>query len=167
MALAPGTSNPLDLGIVLSNQALACLLEGGTENLKVGLENSERALAIFESNYAMKKAELMVDTLATQAAIRLSLGQVNAALNASEKAVQSLQTCAEIVNPERILYLHARNLYADNREIEGDNNLRHAWDRIQLVLSLTSDQELQRSFIENVRINHDILAEATQRCLTN
>ena len=56
-------------------------------------------------------------------------------------------------------WAYARALRAAGRTAEADEQLRLAYARIQLVAGNTHDEALRRGWLENIRVNREILAD--------
>jgi hypothetical protein len=63
------------------------------------------------------------------------------------------------IGPEGVFLAHSRALRAAGREAESDDYLRRAHERVMLVASKTQDETLRRGWLENVRVNREILAD--------
>ena len=60
-------------------------------------------------------------------------------------------------------FTHSRILRTLGREAEADEHLKHAYEHVMLVAGNTQDQELRRSWLENVKVNREILVACAQR----
>ena len=67
------------------------------------------------------------------------------------------------VGPENVWLVHSRALRAAGREAESDDYLRRAYERVMLIAGKTQDEALRQGWLENVRINREILADWAAR----
>jgi hypothetical protein len=85
------------------------------------------------------------------------------AYKSSSKAVQLPEKDVEACRLDEYCYTHARVLSALGREDEAEPYLSKAFDRVIQVANNTKDENLRRSWLENVAIHREILAEASSR----
>jgi predicted ATPase len=149
---------------LLSRLAYVYFLNGGQEHLLEGLECAQKALELYPTTGVTKPFDC-ANTLVTLAAIQVSLGRVEAALQNSTLAIETLKENPIVPPNERLLYAHAISLYAAGLTIEGDDYLHQAYDRLQLVLAHTQNPEYRRSIQEESSINRQIIAEVARRNL--
>ena len=62
------------------------------------------------------------------------------------------------VMPEQIHFHHSRALRVNGKEAEADDYLRQAYERMMMVAGNIKDEDLRRSYLENVRDNREIQA---------
>ena len=67
--------------------------------------------------------------------------------------------------PEQLFFLAAQVYRTNDRIEEANDYLRQAYERVMLVAGNTKDDDLRRSYLENVRENREILKEAKARGL--
>ncbi len=104
------------------------------------------------------------DALYTKAQFHLTLleedqSHAESALECTEEALK----CCELelgvwVMPEQIHFQHSRALRVNGREEEADEYLHQAYERVMMVAGKINDEDLRRTFLENVRDNRDIQA---------
>jgi tetratricopeptide (TPR) repeat protein/transcriptional regulator with XRE-family HTH domain len=99
------------------------------------------------------------DALTLVALLHLSLGEVEAALAGSTEAVRLAAASPFRIALERCFFTHARILRHIGRATEADDYLRRARARLMLVADHIRDEALRRGWLENVRLNRELLAE--------
>ena len=62
--------------------------------------------------------------------------------------------------PEEILFTHSRLLRTVGQDAEADEYLSRAHERVRLVADNVQDEDLRRSWLEDVAINRTIVAAA-------
>jgi hypothetical protein len=65
--------------------------------------------------------------------------------------------------PEQVKFLHSRALRVNGREDEADDYLRQAYERMMMVAEKIEDEDLRRSYLENVRDNRELQAAYQER----
>ena len=75
----------------------------------------------------------------------------------SQEALRDLGVCCYAI--EKFHFTHSRALLANGRLAEAEEYLRRAHERVLLVAEQTDDAELRRSWLEDVRINREIIAD--------
>jgi hypothetical protein len=60
------------------------------------------------------------------------------------------------IMPEQIHFQHSRALRVNGQEEEADETLRKAFERLMMVVGNISNEDLRRSYLENVRDNREI-----------
>lgn len=143
---------------LLTQRAYVALLEGGKDNLELGLKYARQAIALLRGTEWVFN---LADALQMAARLHLELGQVEEAWVISSGAMR-LVTKWPYVSEER-LFVHAQVLRASGRPEEADRCLRRAYERVMLVAGKIQDEDLRRSWLENVRVNREILAESARR----
>jgi hypothetical protein len=143
------------------------LLEGTQACLRTGLEQARRAI---ESIREPALSDDLADVIITSARLHLALFDWVVSQGRSEEgevhAEAALVNTTEAIElaarwpstPESYLYTHSRALRAMGREVEADETLRRAYEQVMLVASKTRDESLRLSWLENVRINREILS---------
>jgi tetratricopeptide (TPR) repeat protein len=149
----------LETASILTNQAYVVLLEGGDEEyLRLGLEQAMQSVKLLTGTEWMLELAHALDTAAQ---LHLALGQVEEATARSTEAMRLVATWPFV--PEEYVFTHSRALRAAGREAEADDYLRRAYERVMLVADKTHDESLHRSWLENVRINREIVAHWATR----
>jgi len=97
------------------------------------------------------------------AKLHLALGEIDDALEWSIRALDLVERMPGPDAPESKFFTHAQILRVLGRESEADEYLRRAYDRVMLVVSKTQDDELKRSWLENVHVNREILEACAER----
>ncbi len=92
---------------------------------------------------------------------QLMLGPKDDALACSTAAME--QAAKLPTGQENVWLVHSRALRAAGRDDESDDYLRRAYERVMLVAGKTQDEALRRGWLENVRINREMLADWAAR----
>jgi hypothetical protein len=92
--------------------------------------------------------------------LQLKLGQVEAALDTSSEMIQILENEVTELRAELFYWTHAQVLRAAGQGQESDSFLYKAYDILMQVAEKIEDDDLRRSFLENVWENREILDEA-------
>jgi tetratricopeptide (TPR) repeat protein len=142
------------------DSAYISLLEGNRERMLIDLDRLLEGLdKIRETNdYAD-----IIDRLNLTARLCLVLGQIEKALKYSSEAIGLMGILPFFNDPEVALFTHAKALSEHGRDGEAKGYLKQAYDRIMLVANNTRDEELRRSWLENVKVNREILEACTER----
>lgn len=90
----------------------------------------------------------------------MTTGEAEAALACSTEAVR-LTAAPLRIALEQCFFTHARILRLTGRSAEADDYLRRARARLMLVADHIHDEALRRRWLENVRLNRELLAEGT------
>jgi tetratricopeptide (TPR) repeat protein len=140
-------------------RGLVDLLEGRSETLRAGLERVLEGLDLMADDDRFWKGI----GYEVAAALHLALGEADAALELSAQGLRMMSLYPAPWWPERTHFTHSRILRALGWEAEADEHLQRAYDRVMLVVGHTHDQQLRRSWLENVEVNGEILAACAQR----
>jgi hypothetical protein len=146
--------SPPEAADLLVNRAQLALLVGGASEYRLGLEMVEQAILHLSKGAAwvLEQAEAR----RTAADLHLALGETEAALADSTAAMATMGALP--FARERCLYTHARALGAAGRAVEAQDYLAQAHERVLMVARLTENLEWRRSWLEEVRINREIMA---------
>ncbi len=172
LARAEEAGTPTDVAYSLASQAYVALLESGPTNLRLGVEQASRAAELLRGTASIDE---LADALHIAAQLHLALSEwetwqdqverngkhLDAALARSEEVMKLV--AAWPAQPEAYLYTHSRALRAVGHKAEADAHLRRAYERVMRVASTTKEESLRRSWLENVRVNREILAEWAAR----
>ena len=131
------------------------LLEGNRRKMKEGVKQIERALKNAMKGELFQKAY----SFTVLAKLHLALGEIDDAL---EYSVNALESMPAFDAPE-IFFTHAQILRNLDRDSEADEYLLRAYERVMLVAEKTKDPELRRSWLENVRVNKEIIEVVAER----
>ena len=101
--------------------------------------------------------EALMFSLDMEARLLLALGQIDEALSCSTEAVKIAENLGSGGGKEQIYYTYARVLSAADREVESKEYIRRAYDIVMQTASKLTDEELRRSFLENIRYNREIV----------
>jgi tetratricopeptide (TPR) repeat protein len=155
---------------VFRNSAQVARMIGNTSEIKDGLEKVKRAIDLLQEIQTNDGWPYFV-----RAGLHLLL--VNEDSNHAKEALNSLEIAfdwrkkypvgwwSEWTN--EMIFLLASNVYrANNLILKADEYLQKAYDRVMLVAGKIQDDELRRSFLENVKDNREILQEAKARGIT-
>lgn len=141
-------------------------MEGEVSKIKTGMEVINGVITFWRER---NLKEDLGDALYTKARFHLALigedrSHARLALEGTEEALK----CFEVgfsgwVMPEQIQFLHSRALRVNGREEEADEYLHQAYERVMMVAGKISDEDLRRSYLENVRDNAAIQAAYHER----
>jgi tetratricopeptide (TPR) repeat protein len=140
-------------------RGFAGLLEGRPQTLRAGLEQVLEGLELIPDEEFYEKGA----SYEIAAALHLALGEIDSAMGCSIEGLRMMEMDPAPRWPERRHFTHSRILRALGREAEADEHLKQAYERVMLVVGNTQDQELRRSWLENVDVNREILAACAQR----
>jgi tetratricopeptide (TPR) repeat protein len=93
------------------------------------------------------------------ARLYLILGEHEAGVEYSSEVIDLMERIPLPEAPEVKLFTHTRILYALGRNDEAGKYLKQAYDRVMLVADNIQDQEIRASWLENVRLNREIIEE--------
>ena len=150
-----------ELAKTLVTIGFVTLLAGQAEKLRGGLER------VLDGLELLPDADILHSWgsfgCETAAGLYLALGEADEALQCSTRGLQLMESNPSPWWPERRYFTHSRILRALGQEAEADMHLKRAYDRVMLVAGNTKDQELRRSWLENVQVNREILEMCIQR----
>ncbi|MGW8144743.1 MAG: protein kinase domain-containing protein [Anaerolineales bacterium] len=90
--------------------------------------------------------------------------QAGVALECIQEALECYQIESNwIIMPEQVHFQHSRALWANGLEQEADKALQKAYGRMRMVAGNIKDDELRRSYLENVRDNRELQAAYHER----
>jgi len=140
-------------GYVMLQQGVVDLLSGEARRALVALE---RALAIFEP---MQATIHLIETYKEKSRAHLALSQPAEALACSRRALELVKPLPEgSPNPGVHLY-HAQALRASGLEAEAREHLLRAYEQLRQQFANIPDPVLKESFLKNVGVNRQIVAE--------
>jgi tetratricopeptide (TPR) repeat protein len=142
------------------DSAYISLLEGNRERMLIDLEQLLEGLdKIRETNDYVD----IVERLNLAARLCLVLGQIEKALKYSSEAIEIMNIIPNFHDPEVTFFAHAGALYGLGRENEAKGYLQQAYDRVMLVANNTKDEKLRQSWLQNVKVNREILEACAER----
>lgn len=101
----------------------------------------------------------IIQGLAYRALAQLHMGRTHEALGLSERAVALLDERRYIEGAEQEIYfIHSRVLDANGRRAAAEEMWQRAYDDMMTKADALTEPELRTSFLENVRVNREILA---------
>jgi predicted ATPase/predicted Ser/Thr protein kinase len=163
LARAEQAGTTVEIVEPLVQWARAAWLNGEQAELRAGLAHAQRAIALateINNNTALAYGSV------TAALLCLALNQSDEALTHSVKALEVIKAAPDpSYQMEIFFFTHSRALRAAGREAEADDYLRKAHARVMLVASKIADEALRRSWLENVRLNREMLEEWAARGL--
>ena len=145
---------PPDAAGLLVSRAYCALLAGDEKELRLGLILVERAIKLIHRG-ATWLIELAV-AHRVAAELHLALNNPAAALAHAQEALHDLGVGRYAA--EQFFFTHARALLANGQQVEAEDYLRQAYERVLLVAEQMEDAELRRSWLEDVRVNREIIA---------
>jgi serine/threonine protein kinase/tetratricopeptide (TPR) repeat protein len=147
--------------------AKSALLIGEKDVLQQGLEFIKSAISFHKQ---VTDFLMLADGLTISAQLHLALFEIDGdrthldqAFESSSEAVQLPEQDPEACHLDEYCYTHARVLKALGHDDEVEPYLRKAFDRVIQVANNIEDENLRRSWLENVAIHREILAEASSR----
>jgi tetratricopeptide (TPR) repeat protein len=154
---------------IMETLARANLVAGEKRDIIRGLRYVERAIRDSVSVY---DTEDLANAHGVKAQLYLAQYDLEGDRSCLEKALESSAQAILLSEQdttaswlEEYHYAHARVLRALGREEEADIHLTKALERVMQVAANTSDETLRRSWLENVPLNREIIAEARERGL--
>jgi tetratricopeptide (TPR) repeat protein len=141
-------------------------MEGGAANW---LEGIEKISDVIEFYHQRNFTEGLGDALYLKAQLHLALlgedlTHSESALECTAEALKCFEKAEGLFfMPEQIHFLHSRALRANGRDGEADEYLRQAYERMMMAAGNIRDDELRRSYLENVRDNRAIQTEYKER----
>ena len=126
-----------------------------------------KALAELEATMdeirAIKETYTLCDRLEIAARMHNTLGDHELALKYSTEMLGLMEVVPGPYEPEVKYFTHAKALYGLKRDDEGDEFLKKARDRVTSIAEEIKDEELRRSWLEDVFMNREILGECDRR----
>ncbi|UCF61833.1 MAG: hypothetical protein JSV37_03890, partial [Anaerolineaceae bacterium] len=144
----------------LYEPAYISLLEGDQGRMRTDLEG---LLGGMDRHREFCNYSCIIERLDLVARLYLALGQAEKAAEYSSEAMDLMRITPSTSSPEVKLFTHARALFELSQEKEAEECLQKAFDRVMLVANNMKDEELRRSWLENVKINRDILEAYAER----
>jgi tetratricopeptide (TPR) repeat protein len=147
------------LGATRVEGALITLLEGESQSMRAALETVEKGLA------ALSKVARWDRTRGYEigARLHLVLGEIAEAEAYSRCAIDLTEAHPAPQQPQRAFFTHSRILRVLGRDVEADEYLQRAYERVMLVSGKTLDPGLRKGWLENVEVNREILAACAER----
>lgn len=142
----------IDLAVVYLESAYACLEMGTKADLRQGMEHARQAVSIVSATE--RKMEL-AEALVCQARLHLALGEAEEALVCTSRALQASQ--AFPFSKELYEFTHSQALRAVGREAEAFQLLQRVHERLMEIAGRIHNPDYRRSFLENVRVNREIV----------
>jgi predicted ATPase len=160
-----GIKGPNTELVVPVDYAQAAVVEGESSTLQVGLERVKGAVIYAREHHNLTSP--LGQALWIEACIHLALleensSQAESALECTEEALKAFEIEQQVM-PEQIHFQHSRALRVNGLEEEADKYLREAFERVMMVAGNINDEDLRRSYLENVRGNREIQAAYQER----
>jgi predicted ATPase len=146
--------------------AKSAVLEKGNSNLLMGLEHVKRATFYAREHKSMRRlgAALLIEACLHLALLEENPSHAEAALECTEGALKAIAVEQGYdLMPENFLFQHSWALRVNGRAEEADDYLRQAYERVMMVAGNISDEDLRRSYLENVRDNRVIQTAYQER----
>ena len=131
------------------------LLKGGQESLSQGLE---QATAASKAASAVREVRQMVEGLEVSARLYLALGRPEEAIEATSKVMALWESRRYLPRPQHYFQTHSLALRTLGQESEANQYLRLAFERVQFVAGKFKDDSLRRSWLDDVRVNREIMS---------
>jgi tetratricopeptide (TPR) repeat protein len=142
--------------------ARLALVKGDRAEMREALSLARRAVAFYRQN---RESRRTAEPLVICIRLHLALGEIEEALHTSSEMMACLEDDLPPFHPEAYLYTHALVLRALGREGEADAHLQRAYERVMEVAGRMDDPALRQSWLEKVRANREIVADAQARGL--
>jgi tetratricopeptide (TPR) repeat protein len=136
------------------DSAYITLLEGDHERIMSELDQFLEGLDRIRET---KDFVDIVERLNLAARLCLVIGHIEKSVEFSLEAIEIMQIIPNFHDPEVAFFNHARALHGLGREDEAKRYFQQAFDRVMLVANNTMDEGLRRSWLENVKVNREIL----------
>jgi tetratricopeptide (TPR) repeat protein len=154
--VAEQTSDRYLLSWPLIVQARLALYEGTEDGMYRGLKHAQLAIDVTSE---VREERQWAEALDVSARLHLALGQPEKAFAESCQAMKLLETHPWLPKPQYHLYTHSLVLRALGRHDEAHGYLQRARERVMYVAANMSDGALRWGWLENVRVNREILEE--------
>ena len=152
--LAEETSDRYLLSCPLVELATLARYEGKPDLMRKGLEQTQTAIA---ATREVHEEMAWARALDVSARLHLALGEPEAAHEVSVQAMQLLESNPWLPMPQAHLFTHFLALRALEREGEAGEHIQRAYERVMSVAGKLTDEPLHRSWLQNVRVNREIL----------
>ena len=140
--------------------AFICLLEGDRYEMQKALDQLLEGMEKIRETKNYYEITFWLDLIAR---LYLKLGEPDKAMEYSSEALDMMNLVPGPLKPEVNYFTHAKALFGLHRDDEAKGFLQQAYDRVMLVADNTKDETLRQSWLENVRINRDILETCAER----
>ena len=157
-----GLEDSLNYAFVLLMGSLISVFDGNPEALKLGLKQYSIGLELCRKNkYFINWSIYFISASLYMSLVPEDPSYGVKALSEIDKAIGVYEENQDgWYTPEYLLIL-ASQVYCANKLLDKDDDyLRQAYERLMLAAGNTKDDDLRASFLENVRWNRQILAEA-------
>lgn len=111
------------------------------------------------TRYQVVKDPCRGPIIEVRARLHLALGRAEEAWHDSSQAMQLLESHSWLPMPQTHLHTHFLALRALDRKEEALDHLRRARDRVMFVADKLADERLRQSWLQNVRMNREILED--------
>jgi class 3 adenylate cyclase/tetratricopeptide (TPR) repeat protein len=142
--------------LLLTGLVIVSILERDQGGIKAALD---QLLACLDRVRETKDLDWTADCLEAIARLYLILERPSAGLKYAEEALDVIALLPGPTKSEIKYSTLANILYALDRNDEAAGYLTKAYDRVMLVANNTQDEALRKSWLENVRINRQIIAD--------
>jgi len=157
-----GLEESLNYAFVLNLSAEVMIMDGRPDAVKLGLKQQSLGLEIkqkLQIPHIWSEHFILADLL--MALVPEDPSYTAEALITIEKAIGVYKEKQFGWSPPECLFITASQVYRVNQQPQkADEYLRRAYERLMLAESNIKDDDLRSSFLENVRWNREILAEA-------
>jgi len=147
------------LGMASAFHAYCIQQNGDPKRFEYGLNLGKRAIEIVPKEDPYPRA-FCLEAMAT---LCLEMGKLEKALRYSKENIEMAEADPSPYMPERRFFIHSKILRALGQDQDADEYLHRAYERVMLVASNLSDEENRNSWLENVRINREILEASAER----
>jgi tetratricopeptide (TPR) repeat protein len=141
------------------NQAYMDLHQGNVTTYREHLPKVHKAIDDSRIPYRWALGE----AIDLAARLHLALDEPDEALEHSNELIHLLETRHRNYAPQQYLFTHTTVLRALGKEEEADEFLGRAYRWVMRIANNLLDEELKKSYLENVKVNRQIVAEAAAR----
>ncbi len=156
VALAETTTDRYLLSWPLVALANLALREGVHASQREGLKQVQTAI---EAAGEVHEEMALAEALDVRARLHLALGSPEKAYDDSSRAMRLLESNPWLPMPQNHLHTQSLVLRALEREAEADDHLLRAYERVVAVANKLTDDSLRHSWLHNVRVNREIVAQ--------
>ena len=145
---------PPDVAGLLVNRAYCALLAGDETEFRLGLDLAERAIGLMHRGATWLISLAIAHRVVAE--LHLALGDPTVALADSQEALRDQGVCRYTI--EKFFFTHSRRCLP-TVDRPRRRNICAELRRVLLVAEQTDDAELRRSWLEDVRVNREIIAD--------
>lgn len=154
LATAESTADEYLISWPLVALANVAIVEGEPEKMTAAVKQLERAT---KAAKAVRDERHLAEVLDTNARLHLALGQSFVGAQMSTELMELMATYYWLPRPQNYMYTHAQAMQATAHETEYQHHLQLAHDRVMLVAEKLASTSARTSWLNNVRVNREIV----------